>query len=151
MLEGVALSGGDRVLFLTIPDPALAREFAAVLSSGLAAGIGEREGLYDIRRALAGVENAMFTPGSPDEIPWQECFFSWILDTTGGWRLDGAAAREIHRVLAPGGRVWLANLDAAPLRELGLIEIAAKPGYVVLRKPEEPRIEARGNGHFRVL
>jgi hypothetical protein len=151
MLDAVALAPADRVLFLTIPAPHLIAEAAAALTAGMAAALGQRDAIYDARRAAAHLDNVMFTPAGPDEIPWQECFFSWVIDPTGGWTLDRTSAAEIHRVLSPGGHVWLANLDTAPLVELGLVEQAASPRYRLLRKPDPPFEHPPRNGRLRVL
>jgi hypothetical protein len=149
MFEGIELDPGDRVLFLTIPDTGFLYECAALLTSGIAVAIGPREEVYHARAIAASLDNVMIAPATADDIPWQDGFFSWIIDTRGGWPLDSLAARELFRVLAPSGRAWLTNLDVAPLVNLGLRD-AARPGYNLLTKPGESR-PARPNGLFKVL
>ena len=63
-------------------------------------GVGTLEQVRAARRRFSDVENAMFTPGSRDEIPWAEGRFTLIVDGTGA-----EPTREMMRVLAAGGRV----------------------------------------------
>ncbi|MBK5294008.1 MAG: hypothetical protein JJE04_20325 [Acidobacteriia bacterium] len=107
MLEGIQLQRGDRVLFLTIPDKALAASFSAQVGHGILVGIGTREEIAEARRVMIEIENMMFVPATPDEIPWQDGFFNCILDPRGGWEVTPLTEREIARVLAPGGMVKL--------------------------------------------
>lgn len=96
---------GDRVLFLTIPDKPLAVRLSAQVEHGILVGIGTREEIAEARRAMVEIENIMFVPATPDEIPWQDGFFNWILDPRGTCESTPLAEREIARVLAPGGMV----------------------------------------------
>jgi hypothetical protein len=150
MLEAVSLTPGDRILFLTVPKLDLLEEVSAAVSRGLVSAVGARDDVYDARRSAGHLENVMFTPAEPAEIPWQENFFSWIIDTAGGWEMDRVAAREIHRVLAPLGHTWLANLDVAPLLELGLLQVGSGAHYRLLQKPGTPE-RPRANGHFPIV
>jgi hypothetical protein len=150
MLEAVSLAPGDRILFLTIPDLDLLEEISATVSRGLVSAVGARDKVYDARRSSAHLENVLLTPAEPAEIPWQENFFSWIIDTTGGWGMDRLAAREIHRVLAPLGHTRLANLDVAPLLELGLLQVGSGLHYQLLQKPREPE-PSRANGTLHIV
>ena len=56
------------------------------------------------RRALAGVENAMFHAAPPEEIPWRDSYFTVILSPPPQTPL---AETEIRRVLTPGGIIHL--------------------------------------------
>jgi hypothetical protein len=150
MLDEVTLAPGDRVLFLTIPPPELIEGASAILSRGVIAAIGDRDPISNARRAAVHLENTMFTPATPDEIPWQDSFFSWVIDTAGGWSLDPAAAREIRRVLCPGGHVWLANLDISPLLTLGFVVVESGPAFHLLQKPADPA-SPHPNGALHVL
>lgn len=64
------------------------------------AGVGTMEQVRAARRRWAGVENAMFTPGSRTEVPWAEGRFTVIVDPSGE-----EPTVEMMRVLAEGGRV----------------------------------------------
>ena len=150
MLEGVTLDPGDRVLFLTIPETAILAGFSERTSRGVVVALGTRDEVYEARAAVASLENIMIVPASPDEIPWQAAFFSWVVATRGGWTLDRACAREVVRVLAPEGHAWISGVDAGTLVEAGLLDAGGGPDYRLLRKagqaPPEP-----ANGLFRVL
>jgi hypothetical protein len=151
MLAGVSLELGDRVLFLSIPDLPLLMECAAAVPRGIVVAMGAREAVYAVRAACAHLENVMVTPATPDEIPWQESFFSWVIETSGGWTMEAIIAREIARVLAPGGAAWLAGVDWLPLIEAGLFEAESGASHRVLRKAGEPPSASPANGHFNVL
>ncbi len=99
MIEG-ALQPGDRVLFLSIPDPATVRRVAARLPRGILVGIGTPEEVADARLAATDLDNVMFHAATPAEIPWQDGFFSVIVDSSGA-----PPASEVTRVLALGGRI----------------------------------------------
>jgi hypothetical protein len=137
MLAGLTLTPGDRVLFIGIPEPALLAEFAAVVTRGIVVAIGPPEQVWEARAACAHLENVMAAPGTADEIPWQENFFSWVVHTRPPGTLDALAAREIFRVLTPGGAAWLPGPDAAPLIQAGLLEASSGDAYRVLRKPSD--------------
>ena len=99
-IDGLALEPGDRVLLLSIPDSAIVRRLAARLPSGILVGIGSADEVSAVRRDTADLDNVMFHAATPDEIPWQEGFFS-VVACAG----DAASSREVARVLAPGGRI----------------------------------------------
>ena len=100
---GGLLKSDDRVLVLGLGQCSAAklREWAATLTEGFLVGIGEQPDVQRVRRELADVENVMFTPGSRDEIPWMEFFFTAILDAEGG-----EATGEMRRVLRAEGRIY---------------------------------------------
>lgn len=88
----------DRLLVL-LGDAEMAIErWAAGCES--VAGVGTMEQVRAARRRWAGVENAMFTPGSRTEIPWAEGRFTVIVDPSGE-----EPTLEMMRVLVEGGRV----------------------------------------------
>jgi hypothetical protein len=63
-------------------------------------GIGTIDQVRAARRQFAGLENAMFTPGSRQEIPWADMRFSVIVDRSGA-----EPTLEMMRVLVEGGRI----------------------------------------------
>ncbi len=88
----------ERIAVLGLSDTSGLREAAA--RAFLVVGIGDEDQVRAARRAFADLDNVMFTEGSRDEIPWQNGNFTRIVDQEGG-----EATLEMHRVLAPGGRI----------------------------------------------
>ncbi len=97
------LRPGDRVLVVGLEHcpPARLREWAAALTEGFLVGVGEAGAVRRVRRELADVENALFTPGSRADIPWKGLFFTLILDAEGG-----AETPAMRRVLRGDGRIY---------------------------------------------
>ena len=104
----------------------------------------------------AAVENIIYIWTPAEQLPWQENFFTVVL----GLPADGAdpysetALREIGRVLAEGGTVWLLGAsedDAAKLAQLGFEQVQRNevppsadlpPIHLVsARKPVPPGLE----------
>ena len=102
------------------------------------------------RRLAVELENVMFVVGSPEAIPWQENFFSVLLaaEVTAEWARPEQAAREMFRVLAPGGRLylaggaepWVGRLTAAGFEEIapGDVLAAVKPAVPDPRPDRNP-------------
>jgi hypothetical protein len=122
-------SRGDRVLFLTIPDVAFLGALSKQLQQGIVVCLGEREAVYEHRRAGAHLDNVMFVAATPDEIPWQDGFFNWVSDE--GAPAELGVYREVLRVLAPGGALVARSLDNSRLEQAGL-----RRDGELLRKPE---------------
>ena len=81
-------------------------------SDGLLVGIGSTDEVAAARRTLALAENAMFHSASPEEIPWRDGYFTVVIAPG---LLAGLAGDEIHRVLAPDGKLlsFIPPLDPA--------------------------------------
>ncbi len=95
------LAPDDKVLYLGVPDAEAVREFAARLSRGVLVAIDEPEKIGSARREFRDLMNVMFVPGTPDEIPWQDGFFTRVIDTRqGDWPNAQRVAAEVARVLA---------------------------------------------------
>ncbi len=109
MFEDLALRPNDRVLLLSIPEHAVVAEMAARLTAGVVVGLGDDEEVRAARRAARDLENVMFVPAPLEEIPWRDGFFTKVIDWRGGWKNPEQVAREVVRVLAPGGEVYLAD------------------------------------------
>ena len=125
----------ERVLYLGIGDGSAARRLARQAVEGLVVGVDPSEdAVRQARRLAADQDNVMFVPGSAEEIPWREDFFSLLVAEEAA--LAGAdparAAREMLRVMAPDGRVVV---EGAAVEWRGLLAEAAareKPGVTVL-------------------
>jgi len=122
----------DRVLFIDIPTEGLLREVAALLPRGFIVAIAAGEAVRKARGTFAGLENVMFHATSPAEIPWQNGFFSLIVDLRDGWEDAAGESREMARVLGPDGRLWTKR-DVAPLAALGLAVAESVENFQVLR------------------
>ncbi len=93
------LAPDDKVLSLGIPDSALVRAIAARLSRGVLVALDESEAVRAARREFRDLTNVMFVPGTPDEIPWQDGFFTRVVDTRNGeWARPQNVAAELKRV-----------------------------------------------------
>jgi hypothetical protein len=97
------LASADRVLLLGLQRAGAARirDWAAQLTDGFLVGVDSDPAIRTARRELVDLDNALFTAGSRDEIPWREAYFTLILDGEGG-----VATAEMRRVLRPGGRIY---------------------------------------------
>jgi ubiquinone/menaquinone biosynthesis C-methylase UbiE len=109
ILDRIQAGPKDRLLHLGFGDGALTRRLAAQAAEGLVLGVDPADdNVRQARRLSVDLENVMFVLGSPEEIPWQEAFFSLVLCgiAVQDWP---RAAHEISRVTAAGGRVLLVN------------------------------------------
>lgn len=135
MIERLELSSTERVLLVSAPEASLVIELARRLERGLVVGLGTPEKIAPLRRATRHLVNVMFQPGAPEEIPWRDGFFSAVVDLEGRWSDPDVAAREVARVLIPGGRAYLAHVEPAPLLAAGLVAIATEGDLPVFEKP----------------
>jgi len=118
MMEDLGIQPGDRVLFLSIPDIAILEAISKQIEHGLIACLGDWDQIAAGRKAAVHLENVMFTPGTLDEIPWQECFFSHVVEVAEAMEITPAASREIARVIVPEGKAFLKGICP-----VGLVEV----------------------------
>lgn len=124
-----AASRGDRVLFLSVPELAFLETLSKRLEQGIVVCLGDREAVYENRRAAAHLHNVMFIAATAGEIPWQDGFFNWISAADAPAEAD--VYGEVLRVLAPGGALIARGLDNRFLEQAGL-----RRDGELLRKPE---------------
>lgn len=95
------LQPGDKVLLLGIPDAAAVRDIAARLTSGILVVLGGEEEVRAARREFRDLENVMCVPASADGIPWQDGYFTRVIDAGAAWPDPNRLQLEIKRVLKP--------------------------------------------------
>jgi hypothetical protein len=135
VLERLKVRPDDRVLFLSIPAPEVVAEVAPKLSQGLLVGLGSADEVREARRHTAAIPNVMFVPAGPEEIPWQEHFFTVVVDLYGRWAEPQRVASEIARVLGPGGEAHLRiSPEHRTLFDSNFAEIYADADHSVLRR-----------------
>jgi alkylated DNA nucleotide flippase Atl1 len=123
------LSPGDRVLFLHIPGAELLEAVAQKVEFGPVVCIGNLDEVAGARRAFLHLDNVMFHAAALDELPWQESYFSRVIDLRGGWQSPALAAREVMRVTGSGGLAFVASSEAALLGELGMLVVSSGDGH----------------------
>ncbi len=60
--------------------------------------LGQGDAIYEARKATCDFDNVMIVPGTPDELPWRDGFFTRVIDTMGDWPDEGKVRSEIARV-----------------------------------------------------
>jgi hypothetical protein len=101
----------DRVLVMRVGSLSTIRlrEWVQALTVGLLVGLDDKSAIANARRELADCENTLFAPGSRDEIPWRDGFFTVIFDAEGGAGTPGGTlepTNDMLRVLHPSGRIY---------------------------------------------
>ncbi|HTR71024.1 MAG TPA: class I SAM-dependent methyltransferase [Mycobacteriales bacterium] len=99
----LGIDAGDRLLDVACGS-GLALELAA-LRGAVCAGIDASPRLIAIARDRS--PNADIQVGDMHDLPWEAEAFDVVTSFRGVWGTTPDAVREIHRVLAPGGRVGL--------------------------------------------
>lgn len=131
----IEISRRDRVLLLSLPGAAVIRRLAGQASEGILVGIGNEAEVREMRPAVVDLVNVMLVPAPAEEIPWQERFFSVIVDWIADWNEPDRVAREIARVLSPGGSACVAPEAAPLLAGTGLEEREPLGGLAIFYKP----------------
>ncbi|MBI3895461.1 MAG: methyltransferase domain-containing protein [Acidobacteria bacterium] len=102
----------DRILEVGCGEGWAARLLAPLVPEGSVVGLDVSDEMIRKARAQsAEFENLLFLWADAEEIPWQEKFFthSLYIETLYYFENPEKALREIYRVLAPGGAVWIVN------------------------------------------
>lgn len=106
------LRADDKLLFLGIPSSAELAGIGRILISGCAVALGAAEEVDEARAQFADFDNLMFVEADLTRIPWGDHFFTRVIVPSRLEPLAGTLAREIQRVLAPGGSVQREVQDA---------------------------------------
>ena len=124
---------GDRILDLHAGDGQSSRDLALQAPQGVLVGlVSGLELLHQARVNTRELDNTFFVEAEPQAIPWKEDYFSHAIARR---PLDGAALRDVYRVLAEGGRVFLPEGEESTLHEAGFVEIGTTEGWLTGRKP----------------
>ncbi|MGB6199021.1 MAG: class I SAM-dependent methyltransferase, partial [Candidatus Acidiferrales bacterium] len=107
MLDRIQIRPEDNILDVGCGAGWLARLLAERVPDGRVVGLDvSDEMIRRARRNLADVENVLFVVGAADEIPWDANFFTHAVSIESAyyWPVPPRGLKEIHRVLAEGGR-----------------------------------------------
>jgi arsenite methyltransferase len=136
VIARMALKPGDRVLDLSCGAGWATRLLAQAVAGGqgMAAGLDiSEEMIARARAASREVENALFAIGSAEEIPWRDEYFDRIFSIESFYYYPDqeAVLRELHRVLVPGGLLFiLINLYKENPHSLGWLKQLKVPVHV---------------------
>lgn len=109
-IERMELGRGERILELGCGDGWASRLLSPLCPDGAIVGVDISEEMIRLaRERSAAHENVLFVPGSAEEIPWAEAYFTRVISVESAyyWSSLEAAAVEIFRVTAFSGRIFL--------------------------------------------
>jgi ubiquinone/menaquinone biosynthesis C-methylase UbiE len=104
----------DRILVVGAGDGETCRWLAPQVEEGLVIGLdASDEQVRDARVKSTAFEDILYLWASPEQIPWQENFFTIALcvDLVASFGDLEKVLRELSRVLEPGGAVWIVMED----------------------------------------
>jgi SAM-dependent methyltransferase len=109
-LDLMELQPSDSVLDVGCGSGWLLRLLAERVTEGRVVGVDVADEMVRLaRRNCADVDNVMVGPGSCDEIPWENNFFTKVISVESAyyWPDPARGIREIFRVLREGGSGWI--------------------------------------------
>ena len=110
VIERMRLSTTESVLDVGCGAGWLLRLLAERVTEGRVVGMDvSDEMVRHARRNCLDLPQVMAVPGSVDEIPWENDFFTKVISVESAyyWPDPAAGLREIFRVLRPGGSAWI--------------------------------------------
>lgn len=149
-LDRMTLAAGERVLDLGCGAGWATRRLAKAVEGGqgMAVGLDLSDEMIDRARvASVELENVLFVKAPADEIPWRDEYFDKILSIESFYYYPDqeAVLRELHRVLAPGGRLFiLINLYKENPQSLRWVEELKVPVHALSEKDYEQMLAAHG-------
>ena len=109
-IERMELGPDERILELGCGDGWTSRLLSPLCPQGAILGVDVSDEMIRLAREKSvHHENVLFVPGSAEEIPWAEAYFTRVISVESAyyWPSLEGAAREIFRVTAFGGRIYL--------------------------------------------
>lgn len=114
-LEAVALRPGERVLDIGVGPGLLAHDMAKIVGeAGQVAGIDTSEPMLAVARDRCAEQPwTDFHAADATKLPFDDARFDVVVSTQVYEYVPdiAAALAEVHRVLRPGGRVWILDTD----------------------------------------
>ena len=110
VLAKMELTAADNVLDVGCGSGWLSRRIAGVVTEGRVVGMDISDEMIRIaRRNSLPHDNLLFVTGEVAEIPWESNFFTHAISVESSyyWPSPAAGAKEILRVLRPGGSAWI--------------------------------------------
>jgi ubiquinone/menaquinone biosynthesis C-methylase UbiE len=148
--ERMELRPGERVLDLGCGAGWATRRLAQAVEGGpgMAVGLDISNEMIDRAREASGeIEDVLFVKAAADEIPWRDEYFDKILSIESFYYYPDqeAVLRELYRVLAPGGRIFiLINLYRENPYSLRWVEELNVPVHARSEKEYAGMLEAHG-------
>ncbi len=141
-LDALELEELDRLLDIGCGTGAAVRAAAEVVERAVGVDLSPKM-LAKARERAAGLPAAEFVEGDSEDLPFGDREFTAVLCTTSlhHYPRPEAAAREIARVLAPGGRAVIgdATSDAVVTKVVDFLCRKFEPGHVRFHRVEELR------------
>jgi ubiquinone/menaquinone biosynthesis C-methylase UbiE len=138
-LEALELREGDRLLDVGCGTGAAVRAAAHVVERAVGVDLSPKM-LAEARERAAGVPGVEFVEGDSEDLPFGDGDFTAVLCTTSlhHYPHPEVAAREMARVLAPGGRVVIgdATNDAVVTKAIDFVSRKLEPGHVGYHRVE---------------
>lgn len=109
-IDRLAPRPDERILDLGCGDGWACRMLAPLCPEGAIVGIDVSDEMVSLaRQKSTDFDNLLFAPGSAEEIPWAEDYFTSLISVESAyfWPSLEAAAREMFRVMAFGGRFFI--------------------------------------------
>lgn len=100
-----AYRADDRVLLLAIPAEQELAALARILIRGSVVALGTADEVSAARSRFAEFDNIMLLDAPPDHVPWRAAAFTKIVVPHQYERILPYLARELDRLLAPGGEI----------------------------------------------
>lgn len=141
-LEALGPAEGDVLLDVGCGTGAATRAAAEVVERAVGLDLSPKM-LAEARRRAAGMAGVEFVEGDSEALPFEDGEFSAVLCTTSlhHYPRPEVAAREIARVLAPGGRVVIGDgtSDAVVMKVADFLCRKFEPGHVRFHRVEDLR------------